>query len=423
VPGELDAATAPAAAPALVAPPERGVAGRREFIALVVSLMSMGALGIDIMLPAFADMRAEFGLAPDSAQVGWIVTAFFLGMAAGPWLYGPISDKRGRRAPLFAGMLLYVVSAVGASFAPTFWWVVAARFVWGLGAAAPRSLAVTMVRDRYEGDAMARLMSLIMAVFLLVPILAPGLGAGLNAVAPWRVVFWTPAVLGAAITFWAHRRLPETLLPERRRDFDVAALRQGVRVVLTNRQTMCFTLAITFLFGVMTSYLASSELIVDDVYGYGGWFPVFFGAVAVLLAVSSLNNARLVGRLGITVLVRRMAVIGVVLAIALTAISFTGGGRPNFWLFSVALAVTVPLAQGLVPNANAAAMTPVPHVAGTASAIISTVTIAGGALLGNLVTGAFDGTVRPLAVGILVFITASAALVLFGATSRPPGPD
>jgi MFS transporter, DHA1 family, multidrug resistance protein len=396
---------------------DRPVAGRREFIALVTALMAMGALAIDLMLPAFADIRTEFGMAADSAQVGWIITAFFLGLAAGPWLYGPVSDRYGRRGPLFVGMGLYIVGAGLASIAPSFGWIVVARVVWGLGAAAPRSLSVAMIRDRYEGDGMARLMSMIMAVFLLVPIAAPGVGAGLNAIAPWRVVFWLPAVIAAALTVWAYRRLPETLPPERRRPFTRAALVEAGRAVVSNRQTMCFTLAITFLFGVLTSYLASSELIVDDVYGYGQYFPIFFGAVAILLAVSALNNARLVGRLGITVLVRRMAVIGVGLATVLTIVAFTNGGRPNFWLFTVAIAVTVPLAQGLVPNANTAAMMPVPHVAGTASAIIATITTAGGALLGGLVSGAFDGTVRPLAVGVLVFMSIAAALILFGATS------
>ena len=368
-----------------VVPVERPVAGRREFIALVTSLMAMGALAIDLMLPAFDDIRAEFGMPADSAQVGWIITAFFLGLAVGPWLYGPISDRYGRRGPLFMGLGLYIVGAGLASVAPSFGWIVAARVLWGLGAAAPRSLSIAMIRDRYEGEGMARLMSMIMAVFLLVPIAAPGVGAGLNAVAPWRVVFWLPGLVAAALFVWAYRRLPETLIPERRRPFTRAALVEGGRAVISNRQTMCFTLAMTCLFGVMTSYLGSSELIVDDVYDYGEYFPVFFAAVGILLAVSALNNARLVGRIGVTVLVRRMAVIGVGLATMLTIVAFTNGGRPNFWLFTAALAITVPLAQGLVPNTNTAAMMPMAHVAGTASAIIATITTAGGALLGGLV--------------------------------------
>ena len=400
-----------------VSVPTAGTACGREFIALVTALMATGAMAIDLMLPTFPDIRAEFGMASDSAQVGWIVTAFFLGLAVGPWLYGPASDRYGRRPLLFAGMTLYIVSALAASVAPSFGWIIAARFVWGLGAAAPRSLSLAMIRDRYEGNAMARLMSMIMAVFLLVPIVAPSVGAGLNAIAPWRIVFWVPAAVAVVLMLWA-RRLPETLSVERQRPFTWASVAEAGNVVVTNRQTVCFTLAIMFLFGVMTTYLAGSELILTDVYGYATWFPLFFGCVAVLLALSSLNNARLVSRVGITVLVRRMATIGVVLTIVFLAVAFTGGGHPNFWLFSIAIAAVVPVAQGLIPNCNTAAMMPLPHVAGTASAIIGTVTTAGGALLGGLASGAFDGTLRPFAVAITIFICVAAALILFGATTR-----
>lgn len=393
----------------------RPTASGREFIALLTALMATSALAIDLMLPAFPDMREEFGMAADSAQVGWVITAFFLGLAVGPWLYGPISDLLGRRTPLFIGLGLYVVGAIAAVVAPSFGWIVAARFVWGLGAAAPRSLSLAMLRDRYEGDAMARLMSMIMAVFLLVPILAPGLGAGLNAIAPWRIVFLTPGIIAVGLLFWA-RRLPETLPPDRRRPFTWAAVGEASRVVVTNRQTVCFTLAIMFLFGVMTSFLAGSELILEDVYDYGSWFPLFFGGVALLLAFSSLNNARLVGRLGLTKLVRRMSAVGVGCALFLLAVSFTGSGRPNFWLFTVAFALVIAVAQGLLPNCNSAAMAPLPHVAGTASTIIATVTIAGGALLGGIVSSAFDGTVRPFSVGVAVYVSIAAALILVGAT-------
>jgi MFS transporter, DHA1 family, multidrug resistance protein len=389
----------------------------REFIALVTVLMATSAIAIDLMLPAFPDIRAEYGMSSDSSQVGWIVTAFFLGLAIGPWLYGPMSDRYGRRPLLFAGLVLYVVAAGAALVAPSFGWLIAARFVWGLGAAAPRWLSVAMIRDRYEGDSMARLMSMIMAVFLLVPIMAPGLGAALNLVLPWRVVLVLPACLAVGLMVWS-RRLPETLPPERRRPFTWASVSDAARQVVTHRQTMSFTLAVMFLFGVMTTYLAGFELIIEDVYGYGSWFPVLFGAIAALLAASSLNNARLVQRIGVTVLVRRLAVIAVGCAVLLMALSLLSGGQPPFWVFTLGIAALMPLVQGLIPNCNTAAMTPLPHVAGTASAIIGTVTVAGGALIGSLASGAFDGTVRPFSAWILVFVGAAAALILFGATTR-----
>jgi DHA1 family bicyclomycin/chloramphenicol resistance-like MFS transporter len=295
--------------------------------------------------------------------------------------------------------------------------IVIARFVWGLGAAGPRSLSVAMIRDRFEGDAMARLMSMIMAVFLMVPIVAPGVGAGLIAILPWRAVFWFPAIAAVGLMFWA-RRLPETLPVERRRPFTWSAVSQAGREVLSHRQTMALTLSMTFLFGLMASYLASSEVILEDVYGYGAWFPLFFGGVAVLLAINSLNNAWLIGRVGVVRLVRITCVLGVGAAVVLTAIAFTGDGVPNFWFFTIALCVVIPLAQGLSPNSNTIAMTPLPHVAGTASAIIATVTSAGGALLGGLASNAFDGTVRPFAVYVLIFMSLAAACILWG-TSKP----
>jgi DHA1 family bicyclomycin/chloramphenicol resistance-like MFS transporter len=394
----------------------RGTASGREFIILVTALMASGALAIDLMLPAFPDMRAEYGMSPDSTQVAWIVTAFFLGMAVGPWLYGPASDRYGRRAPLFVGMTIYILAALAATFAPSWGWVIASRFVWGLGAAAPRSLATAMIRDRYHGEAMARLMSTIMAVFLLVPILAPSVGAGLIVFLPWRVVFWFPAVVGVGLMLWC-RRLPETLPVDKRRPFTWSAVARAGKEVVTHRQTISFTVAVTFLFGIMTGYLAGSEVIVEDVYDLGAWFPLFFGVIAILLALNSLNNARIVKKIGIKRIVKRMMFIGLGASAVFVVIAFASGGKPPFWLLMVCFAGVVPVAQGLAPICNTAAMTPVPHVAGTASALIATVTTAGGSLLGGVASGAFDGTVRPLAVAFLSFNLVAAFLVIVATRS------
>ena len=137
----------------------------------------MAALSIDLLLPAFADMREEFGLAEDSAAPARLITAFFVGLALGQVVYGPMSDRYGRKPLLYAGLVIYVAGAVAAVFMPTLGAVVVCRVVWGFGAAAPRSLALAMVRDRYEGEQMATTMSHVMATFILVPVVAPALGA------------------------------------------------------------------------------------------------------------------------------------------------------------------------------------------------------------------------------------------------------
>ena len=178
--------------------------------------------------------------------------------------------------------------------------------------------------------------------------------------------------------------------------------------------------AMTLLFAVMTTYLSGSEVILGDVFGYGKWFPLFFGAIAVLLALNSLNNARLVQRVGAVSLVRRLALVGTCTATLLALVSFTGSAHPNFWLFTVALCLVIPIAQGLTPTCNTIAMTPMPHVAGTASALISTVTTAGGSLLGGIAASQFNGTVRPFSVFVLAFIAGAAVLILWGTAARQP---
>lgn len=403
----------------LVAPPanaERSTAGRREFVAIVTSMMAMAAMAIDLMMPTFADLRADYGLAADDGRVGWVVTSFFFGLALGPWLYGPASDRFGRRPPLYAGLTLYLVCALAAALAPSLATMLIIRFIWGLGAGASRVLSMALVRDRYEGDGMARLMSLIMAVFLLVPILAPALGALVNAVAPWRVVFAMPALMAVGLMLWC-RRLPETLPPERRRPLTRAALRAAVRAS-ANRTTVCSTLAVMFLFGMMTSYLSSFELILHGTYHRASWFPVLFGAVGVLLAGASLASARMVRLLGMVTLLRRVSWLGVLTSGVFLAVAFAGDGVPPLWLLMVLLSSVIPVVQGLIPNANTLAMQPVPHVAGTASALIGTITTGGGAAIGMIVTTVYDGTARPMAIGLAVCMATAWVFIRLASPSR-----
>ncbi len=398
----------------------RRTAEGKEFIALVTALMATSALGIDLMLPAFGDIRAEFGMRPDSTSVTWIVTAYFLGMAIGPWLYGPASDRFGRRRPLLAGLTLYAVSAALAAVAPTWPLVVVARFLWGVGASGPRTLSVAIIRDRYDGDAMAHLMSVIMAVFLLVPIVAPSAGAGLIAVLPWQAVFVFPCAVAVGLMVWA-RRLPETLPAELRRPLTRRAVAQAAKEVVTHRQTLTLILGMTMLFGILSTYLGASEGIVKNTYDLEAWFPLFFGAIGVVLAISSLNNARLVRRIGVQRLVRRMSIVGVGAAVCLVALAVATGGKPNFLLFSAVLSVVLALGQGLSPNSNALAMAPVPHVAGTASSIIATVTSGGGAVLGGLAASFGSTSVTPFSVALLAYFAVATTLILWGTAGRSAG--
>jgi DHA1 family bicyclomycin/chloramphenicol resistance-like MFS transporter len=399
--------------------PRHAVIGGREFLGLVAGCMAMAAVGIDLLLPAFPEMREEFGLAPDSTRVALLITAFFVGLAAGQIVYGPLSDRFGRKPMLYAGLSIYVTAAAAAAFAPSLNWLIVCRVVWGMGAAAPRSLAVAMVRDSFEGERMARTMSLVMATFISVPVIAPTIGAGIIAIFGWRSVFWFQFAIALVLVVWL-RRLPETLPAERRRSVSPRALGEAFRSVLHTRQSMGFGLAVTFMFGVMSSYIASSEIIIDDVFGQEDLFPVFFGLLAVVMGAGSLLNARIVGRIGLHRLVR-LASLGAVAATGLFALVATlTDGKPPFGVF-LALTSLVLLGNSiLLPNANTAAMQRVPHVAGMAAAVIGTFSTGGGALLGAIVDAAFDGTIRAFAYGAFAFTCAAAVCVNVVAGPPPP---
>ena len=183
--------------------------GPRELLAFISATMALMALAIDLMLPAFDDIRSDFGLDPDSGEAASVITVFFLGLAVAQVFYGPLADRFGRKPILYSGIVVYIAGAIGSALAPSFELLLVARFVWGIGAAGSRVVAVAIVRDRFVGNQMARAMSQIMAIFVLVPVFAPPLvGASIIAVAPWRAVFWFCVVWAIAIVFWSCRSWP-----------------------------------------------------------------------------------------------------------------------------------------------------------------------------------------------------------------------
>ena len=383
----------------------------REFLAIIALCMGMGAVSIDLLLPAFADMRADLGLAEGSTRISVVITAFFIGVAAGQLIYGPLSDRFGRRRLLQLGMVVFLAGAAAAACAPSLSALVIARFVWGVGAAAPRSLALAMVRDTYEGDRMARTMSLLMAIFLLVPVVAPSVGTAILEVAPWRGVVVAQIVVAGALTIWT-LRLPETLHPDDRRDIGPRALLDAARVVATNRAAVGYCIGVSALFGVLTGFVGSAEVLFDEVFGQGDRFALLFGGIGLVLAAGSLLGGRLVTRFGLASVL--VAACGYVVAAAtvMLTIVLASDGAPPLWAFFLGLGLLLPGAMVLIPNVNTAAMAPLGHVAGMGAALIGFVSTAIGAVLGSIIDDAFDGTAQPFATYAFAYVLVAVAAIL-----------
>lgn len=374
--------------------------GEGELVALLSMIMALTALSIDLMLPAFPDIRSDFALAPDSTAVTGIVSAFLLGLAVGQIPYGPISDRFGRKPVLYAGFAIYAAGAIGAALAPTLPLILVARFVWGVGAAGPRVLAISIIRDVREGDQMSRMMSFVMAVFILVPVIAPTLGAAIIIVAPWRTLFWFCAAFVFVIALWA-LRLPETQSPADRLELRFDRVARAARLVVTNRTSVGYTLAMTASFGAFVSYLATSEIIVGDVFDRASIFPLVFGGFAAVMGAAMLTNARIVSRVGAQRLVHRVLVAYVAIATGLVIVALLTDGHPPFLVFLLGFALMLAAHALLIPNFNTVAMTPLGHVAGTASAIIGTVSTGGGTALGAIFDRTYNGTITPLSLAFL----------------------
>ena len=387
--------TSPAAEPAK--PAVKGP-GFPEFVALIAMMMALNALAIDSMLPALPAIGEAFGVATGNSRQ-WVITAYLLGFGVTQIIYGPLADRFGRKPILMIGLSLYVLFSVLAAFSPTFELLIAARVGTGVGAAALRVLAVSIVRDRYSGRTMARVMSLSFLVFLGVPILAPALGQLILTVAPWPWVFGVLAVGGAAFATWAAVRLPETLHPEDRMPIQVDRIASAFRQALTNRQSIGYTFAITAISGALFGFINSSQQIFFDVFHEPRLFTVVFAVVAGGIAVASLLNARLVERLG-SRLISHTALMGFIAMSSIHA-AVALSGHETIWTFAVLQALTMFCFGFIAGNFSAMAMEPMGHIAGTASSAQGFISTTVGASLGFLIGQQFNGSAAPMTMGFL----------------------
>jgi DHA1 family bicyclomycin/chloramphenicol resistance-like MFS transporter len=391
------------------------VLSRPEFIALVAALMALNALAIDVMLPALPYMGEALGISNENERQ-LVVSAYMIGFGAAQLVFGPITDRFGRRAPLFFGIALYVICAFAATFAPTFAILLGLRFVQGLGAASTRVIATSVVRDRFSGREMAEVMSLTFMVFMAIPIIAPGIGQVILLTGPWHYIFLFMSGLAAIILLWAWLRLPETLHPAYRRPLRLGVIVEGFRLVFTNRVAFFYGLSGMFLFAAMFGFIISSQQIFVGIYGLGPWFPLAFATMAGFMAVSSFVNSRIVRRFGMRRLSHTAILIYIGCSSILLILSVTG--PVPFWLFFALLMIIQVAFGNAASNMNSLSMEPLGAVAGTAASVFGFMQTVGGATLGTFIGQHFNNTLTPNATGYVVMGTLVLCCVLIAEKGR-----
>ncbi len=370
-----------------------------EFVALMALMMGLTAVTIDSFLPAFPAIQRDFAV-EDPNRLQLLVYVYMLGFGTAQLLYGPVSDGIGRRPALIAGIGIYLAGSVLAMLAPSFEVLLFARAIQGVGGAAGRVLAVAIVRDRYEGRDMARVMSFCMMVFLIVPILAPSLGSLVLFAGSWRMIFGLMLALALVTLAWFGTRLPETLHPAFRRPVSTRAIGSGIAVTVRTRAALGYATALGLTTGCIMGYVGSAQQVFDTgLYKLGPLFPVAFGLVAGAMGAATLINARVVRRLGMRTLSQAGTLAFTIVGLGQVALGFAYGGHPPLALFLGVLAANQFLISFAMPNFNALALEPLGAVAGTASSFLGCYTTILGALCGYLIGHAFDGTVMPIGIG------------------------
>jgi len=372
-----------------------------EFVIIVSLMMSLTALSTDAMLPALPEIGSDLAV-PTANDRQLVVSTLFLGMAIGQLFFGPLSDSAGRKPAVYAGFALYIAGALLSILAGSYPMMLGGRLLQGLGISAPRAITLALVRDRYKGRPMARVMSFAATVFILVPMVAPTLGQAIMLVSGWRSIFGSFVVIGLITLSWFALRMPETLAPEHRVPFSLHHIVDATLEIARNRIAMGYTVSAGLVSGAFLGYLNSAQQIFQEQYALGKLFPLVFGVISLSIGLASLLNARLVMRFGMRFLVQRSLFVIVGLSTIALGIAFFLGGQPPLWLLMAYLMVTFFCVGILFGNQNALAMEPLGHLAGIGAATVGSLSTLVSMPLGTMIGRAYNGTVLPLVVGVLL---------------------
>ena len=389
--------------------------GAREMTVMLAGLMALNAIAIDAMIPALPAIGQSLGVAEENDRQ-LVIVAYMMGFGATQLVWGPLADRFGRKPVLAAGITLYAAFALMCAFASSFALLIAGRAAMGASAAVTRVLVVAMVRDLFEGEAMARVMSLVFMTFMLVPVLAPSIGQAILLVAPWPAIFVLLAVYAAIMFAWSWVRLPETLNPEYRRSLKLGEMAGAAWQTLREPQSRGYTLALTFTFAALVAYIASIQQIIFDAFRAPELIGVAFAAIAAPMALGSWLNSRFIGRFGLRRVGHGAAVAFAAVTAAHAAIALSG--HETLLLFIVLQGLGMAFFAFTSSNLGTLAMEHMAPIAGTASSVQGVIGTIGAAIIGFMIGRAFDGTATPFLVGVAACAAISLLLIVLTEPKR-----
>lgn len=389
--------------------------GYKEFITMIAALMATNAIAIDIMLPAMSDMSHSLQMTGANDQ-HYIIFCYLVGFGVSQLFFGPISDRFGRRKPIIAGLIFYIITSAACAFSTSFAALLVLRSIQGVGAAATRVLTVSIVRDIYGGRKMAEVMSIAMMVFMVIPVIAPAIGQTIMIFGHWQLIFIFMSVAGLIIAIWVYFRLPETLYEQRPLTF--SSVGKGLWIVISNRVALCYTLAFSLILSCLFCTLNTAQQIYDGIYHLGVWFPAAFALVAAFQALSAFLNSLFVGRFGMRTISHSLLLIFCATSFIWFVWCAMAGGAAPFTFFMILFITLMFSFGGLGANFNALAMEPLGKVAGTASSVFGFLQTTISAGIGIMIAQQYNGHTTLIAGGYFFLSIGAIIFVLIAEKGR-----
>lgn len=372
-----------------------------EFVALMASLMSIVALSIDALLPAIPQISSALGVTnPNDNQL--LITMIFLGLGFGQLLFGPLSDSFGRKPIVYIGFIVFIIASIVCVSTRNFEVMIVARVFQGIGLSSPRSLALSMIRDSYSGNYMAKIISIVVMFFILVPVVAPTLGQALITFFNWESIFYFNLLFGVIIMLWFWKRQPETLAKQNRIKFSSHLFIDGTIEFFKHKQAVAFTFVSGFITGSFMVYLSTSQQIFQEQYQLAEMFPYIFASLAISVGLATYLNSRLVVKYGMLQIAYKACIAYAIISI-LYVVMFWSGNNPSIYVLLGFFSLQFFAVGFLFGNLRAIAMQPLGHIAGIGAAINGFISTVMAVPIANFIGNYVNTSVLPLFIGFSVF--------------------
>lgn len=382
-----------------------------EFVALMASLMSVVALGIDTLLPALDIIGIAIGT-ENIVDNQLLITMMFLGLGIGPLIFGPISDATGRKPVVYAGFGLFLAASVLCVTAESLTIMIIGRVLQGIGLSAPRTISIAIIRDLFSGDYMARIMSFVTVVFILVPVIAPALGQLILDTYNWQGIFYVQVIISLFVMLWFWKRQPETLTKDQRVGFSFRVFKTGFEEVIRYKTTMGYTIISGLVVGSFFVYLSASQQIFQFQYGLEDAFPIIFAGLSIAIGSAIFLNGTLVLKYGMEKIITN-SLFGFFGVSILYVVLFISGSNPPLFLLLIFFSLQFFSIGFLFGNLRALAMQPVGHIAGIAAAITGFISTLLAVVLSVYIGRFVSNSVLPVFIGFLACSAASIGILIY----------